>query len=451
MSEKINLQGLVALLAEKNGTTKKEAEIFLKEFFQVINGGLFEDELVKVKNLGSFKLVLVNSRESVDVTKGDRVLIPAHYKVSYSPDTRLAETINEPFSLFEVVEINENADTKRLLDSTEESIDEPADDLVEETIEEPVEEIVEEPVIEEPVVEEIKEEVEEAPIEEIIEEAVIEQPVVEEIKKEVEEAPIEEVVEEAIIAPVEEEADKKPVIEESKKKFTEAPVEERKEEIIEVSGRNSTVNPVIIGERPQQIEKKPVNTYLSNLIEEALSDKKAFWGWTFYILAFLVIGGIYFYYEYEERRQAEYIDTFLSQPIDEIGSSGVVSKDIPKELLEKAIAKEALKDTDTLHAPLPTPLTKNAVPDVSQSSTPKRWRTVSGDRLTLISLKEYGHKSFWVYIYQENRDCIHNPDNVPVGIEIVIPPASKYGINKNDPESIRKADELALRLARRGD
>jgi nucleoid DNA-binding protein len=161
MSEKINLQGLVALLAEKNGTTKKEAEIFLKEFFQVINGGLFEDELVKVKNLGSFKLVLVNSRESVDVTKGDRVLIPAHYKVSYSPDARLAETINEPFSFFEVVEINENADTEQLLKLTEESIDEPAEDLAEETIEEAieepveefVEEIVEEPVIEESVVE----------------------------------------------------------------------------------------------------------------------------------------------------------------------------------------------------------------------------------------------------------------------------------------------------------
>jgi hypothetical protein len=59
--------------------------------------------------------------------------------------------------------------------------------------------------------------------------------------------------------------------------------------------------------------------------------------------------------------------------------------------------------------------------------------------LTLLALKEYGDKSFWVYIYEENKQLIKSPDAVSVGTVLTIPPATKYGIDKNNPESIKKA------------
>ena len=107
MKEKIGLQDLSALLAEKAAITKKEAETFLREYFDVLNEELINSGLIKVKDLGTFKLSMMDSRESIDVTDGHRVLIPAHYKVIFTPDKKLAETVNEPFDLFETTEIDD--------------------------------------------------------------------------------------------------------------------------------------------------------------------------------------------------------------------------------------------------------------------------------------------------------------------------------------------------------
>lgn len=60
--------------------------------------------------------------------------------------------------------------------------------------------------------------------------------------------------------------------------------------------------------------------------------------------------------------------------------------------------------------------------------------------LSNISRKYYDHYIFWIYIYLENKDKIKDPDNLVVGMELVIPPAEKYGIDKDDPKSIERAE-----------
>ena len=76
------------------------------------------------------------------------------------------------------------------------------------------------------------------------------------------------------------------------------------------------------------------------------------------------------------------------------------------------------------------------------NSETTRVQVQPGDRLTVFALKKYGHKAFWVYIYQENKSKIKDPNNLPVGITIVLPPAKKYEINARDTNSINKALEL---------
>lgn len=71
-----------------------------------------------------------------------------------------------------------------------------------------------------------------------------------------------------------------------------------------------------------------------------------------------------------------------------------------------------------------------------------------GDRLTLYSLKKYGHKVFWVYIYEENKDVISNPDDISIGTRIIIPPASKYKINSKDNKSINDAFVLEKEITK---
>ena len=66
--------------------------------------------------------------------------------------------------------------------------------------------------------------------------------------------------------------------------------------------------------------------------------------------------------------------------------------------------------------------------------------------LSNISRKFYGHYAFWVYIYLDNKDIITDPDNLPVGAELRIPAPEKYGIDKNNPESIKRAEIKALEI-----
>lgn len=108
MNEKLNIQNLIDLLAEKHGIASKDAEDFVKIFFALIEEGLEQDRYVKIKGLGTFKLIGVESRGSVDVNTGERIEIQGHTKVSFTPDPTLKEIINRPFGHFETVILNEN-------------------------------------------------------------------------------------------------------------------------------------------------------------------------------------------------------------------------------------------------------------------------------------------------------------------------------------------------------
>ena len=70
-----------------------------------------------------------------------------------------------------------------------------------------------------------------------------------------------------------------------------------------------------------------------------------------------------------------------------------------------------------------------------------------GRFLASMARKHYGSYVFWVYIYEENRDKITNPDNVAVGTVVVIPDASKYDIDASSVESIKKAKAKASEIA----
>lgn len=96
------------MLAEKHGMSKKNADSFVKEFFLLIEESLEKDKYVKIKGLGTFKLIDVESRESVNVNTGERFEIQGHTKVSFTPEPTLKDIINKPFSHFETVVLNDS-------------------------------------------------------------------------------------------------------------------------------------------------------------------------------------------------------------------------------------------------------------------------------------------------------------------------------------------------------
>lgn len=130
MNEKMNIQDLIDSLAEKHGMSKKHAENFVKEFFQLIEQSLEKDKYVKIKGLGTFKLIDVDSRESVNVNTGERFEIQAYTKVSFTPEPALKDIINKPFSHFETVTLNDDTvleDT--LLEKDNEGDDDDTEDI----------------------------------------------------------------------------------------------------------------------------------------------------------------------------------------------------------------------------------------------------------------------------------------------------------------------------------
>ena len=213
---KLTIQEVAKILIEKNGLGQREANQFATEFFAVILSRLQDGETVKVKGLGTFKIINVEARESVSVRTGERVVIDSHSKVSFTPDTVMKELVNKPFSQFETVVLNDGVEFEDMPDDVVEEetpvVEEPA------IVEEPV--AVEKPVADEQVVEEEKNEVAEEPVALVVEEPSVEKPAVEEPVAEV---PL--VKEPAAEVPlVKEPADEVPLVKE--------PVAEESEELI---------------------------------------------------------------------------------------------------------------------------------------------------------------------------------------------------------------------------
>ena len=99
MNSKVLLQDLAQSLAAKRKMQRKDAEVFLKAFFETVSDGILQDKIVKIKGLGTFKMIDVQDRESVNVNTGERIVIPGHSKISFTPDTELKDEVNKPFAL----------------------------------------------------------------------------------------------------------------------------------------------------------------------------------------------------------------------------------------------------------------------------------------------------------------------------------------------------------------
>jgi nucleoid DNA-binding protein len=179
---KLTIQEISKVLVTKNGLEQREANRFATELFAIIQERLKKNDQVKVKGLGTWKVITVEARESISVRTGGRVMIEEHSKITFTPDATMKELVNKPFSQFETVVLNDNVEFDDLNEQSAESeaeFEDIKDDLTEEELmqlekferlegEPPVKE--EEPVVqeEEPVVQE------EEPVVEDAEEPVLE-------------------------------------------------------------------------------------------------------------------------------------------------------------------------------------------------------------------------------------------------------------------------------------
>ena len=173
VKNKISLQELAEFMTAADVTLdKKTCEAFARTLFEVVEEALLSDKFVKVKGFGTFKLVAVSDRESVNINTGERFQIEGHTKVSFIPDNTLKEEINRPFAHFETIDLSDETEQAEL-DAIDAAAAEEAQE--EETVEEFVAEVAEEMPAEEPAEEVVEEEVKEEVPEEVLKEEPVEE------------------------------------------------------------------------------------------------------------------------------------------------------------------------------------------------------------------------------------------------------------------------------------
>lgn len=117
--------------------------------------------------------------------------------------------------------------------------------------------------------------------------------------------------------------------------------------------------------------------------------------------------------------------------------SGMISEDSVMSQSGNVDKMDALSD---VAEPVKEPVRENVGKVVTDTIS-------AGHFLATMARKHYGSYVFWVYIYEENKDKISDPDNVATGTVLVIPDASKYGIDAGSAESVKKAKAKATEIA----
>ena len=387
MNKKLTFPELAELLSAATNTSKRMSELALREMFAVISGKLLEGESVKIDGLGVFKVTEVNSRRSVNVNTGEAIEIPGHSKITFVADKRLAEAVNAPFASFESVVLDDDvtADMLTAIDNAEPA--EPAAEPAAEPSEfsEPSEPA--EPA--EPL--ELSEPSEPSELSEPAEPA--EEPAAEPTEPSEFSEPTEPAAEPAAEEPAAE------------------PVEEE-------DAQGGAIH----------VPQSDDDYYYDDDDDESWWQRhRTFKGFLMGVVAgaALYAAADFAIKYYEDNRKVVSAETF------EATDGEVVAADtLPSDTLaDKASPKDSLKPTAS------TPLESAKSTAVKQVTD-----TVTGSYfLTRMARRHYGNGHFWVYIYEENKGKISNPNNVRPGTVVVIPDAKKYGIDKDNPQSVEAA------------
>lgn len=454
MNQKITFPELVNAISESTGYSKHLSEEFLKELFSLIANTLASGENVKIKKLGTFKVVEVDARKSVKVGTGEEIEIPGHKKVSFTPDKELAEAINLPFAAFETIELKDSV-TDEMLESTDDQpltndistevkkevapplpltewdaeddaddIDETKDDITPESSETPDE----------------GDDITQSDLDNIADYNDIEEDdsIIASASENIDIETTSDDNEtnataESIDSVDSESAEERPseTVEISEQRIIETPISEAsidKESTSEESESQAIVSERESSENSLQLE--------ADSDEETSTRRKGFLpGFIWGIVASLAVFAIAATAIYFVNPQLFDIDSEASTLSTQIASADNLATD----------STSAITDT----AQGSTSEEKVIMPDTKPSDEVV-YDTISLTRfLTTMAREHYGNYHLWPYIYEENSKILGHPDRIRPGTRVVIPSMEKYNINPDDPECIKQAKRKGVEIYNR--
>jgi nucleoid DNA-binding protein len=428
---------LVKLLAEKVNCGSDTAGQFLREFAVVVGQGLVADSSVRIAGLGTFKV-------SNDVN-GKRT-------VEFAPEQSLAATVNEPFEIFDTVEVADSVTDEDLAGPAPARVSVPAAPATEPVVSaEPVNVASPTTPPEIPATEEPKVELEPAPAAEPQAEPapvaepepqVVPPPIPERFKEVKSEQPAAEPEPEMPEPEVAETEPEQPAVEEPAE--PEATEPEVSEPIIPSTEQSyphptPTASPMAPAARDYDAPVSVVLEPESRVTIRRLGHTSL----TLIVTAIaacllgFVIG--YVVYRYTSFGFSGITNTGEVAVADSIAAGDAAPQVLTPDEAEAArldsIARAARQDSIAKAADAARQAEQQVVTDTVRA----------GNFLTRMARRHYGDSRFWVYIYLENKSKIKDPDNLEAGTVLVIPPAEKYGIDATNRESLKKADQEAYK------
>ena len=448
------LPEIVATLIKVNGCSEAMASAFLNEFAQIIAEGLTEDGNVTVKGIGTFRLIDLGNETGVE----------------FAPDKAMSEAVNAPFSIFEPVELDDEI-TEEML-SEAEGADETGETASTYEPKETTEEVLTDTTVAETVTDEVKptEMTDETDVAEIAETSESNEgkqdqtTTVNDEDKDTdgnrESDGVSEHEEYADnhqqlppIPPLAEAENRKRNIYASPYETHERPENHHRE--------GQTYGPGNIGQRGYQSVNERFAESGRHITHEKVIEKehlvkvsdKSHHGFYYILTALLslIAGLLIGYFAYDKLNLTGVKSVNISaEDVKVIHNPGHTSEpDVtdPTEAVEPEIAEAetiAVEETITAEAEK----IEKAKPTASKQTVVTD--TVKSNRfLTTMAREHYGKKKFWVYIYEENKDKLDDPDMIAANTVVVIPPAEKYGIKAGDPASEADAEKKAAEIMRR--
>lgn len=411
------LPEIIAQIVKINGCEEKVAHDFLTEFAAVIEQALTDEGSVTIKGLGSFR----------------RIEMADEVTVEFAPDTELSDAVNAPFAIFEPIELDDDM-TSDMLNSAVSDEDTPSTDNaigtpvelpnktetpsdVQTDSNEPIEIATSEPSTNKKMEAEVEETVEQNDSEPDVKTGQIGNVNKEEIATE--------------LTP------------------EETPIIPAIPPITHFTATNSTPDaeePAQHASTQQQIDAEPQIRIIEKervveVPDHSHSNLKIAIASLLSLIAGLLIG----YFAYDKLNFSNVQSVSISA--DDVKVYHQPKANIDMSDIKVTADTTASSDT-TLTEPTPAPAV--AAPTPKPSVPTVVTDTIKRNRfLTTMALQHYGKKKFWVYIYEENRNKITDPDNIPANTVVVIPPASKYGIKSGDAASEADAEKRAVDIKNR--
>ena len=431
---KITNSNILSVFRKQIGISKADEIAFAEAFQSIFEEALLQDKILKISGLGTFKLIPVESRKSVNVNTGEEIEIAGHYKLTFTPDASLKDKVNEPLAHLETVELDadvviESQGEIQNIISQNAAVEETQNISCQQ--DDPLQKLAEQALELKDILADIQGlgGLSDGLVEEKIEEKQVESVILEEIN----------VNEEVVVEEV---------------------VEEKQEDAKSEEPQIAIVNTPIVEETPKSQVSASTSVSGQDIIdsinkEDYKSDSKHSkgWIWVAIVLFFGIIGLlVYQNIDFFVPAEGTEIDSLTvavveEMPVEEIIpqiEDSVLYSDLEIDSLEVVELQDSIDDIEVDKT---SPIYSAQFSDIFNRKREyvEFIDTVvlnEGSRLTWISLKQYGHKDYWVYIYEANRDIVKNPNAIKIGTKLRIPKLADELIDANNPETIEYARYL---------